>query len=180
MEIGCAAIVAAAAAREDGFVIDGVHYSGGCPTRHGAYPFCENLDLPSYSLAKSMVAGIALMRLERLYPGAAQSTGAIRVASDRETRGCPKGLIRSPGSLRKWRAGARGSEGVHVDDPSACQPDPIGAVCRGKDFRRNGIIQQCDKAPEKRRSSIFVAPAGLARCSIGLRVGARWRRSRRL
>ncbi len=59
-----------------GFVIDGVRYSGGCPTRHGAYPYCENLDLPSYSLAKSMVAGIALMRLERLYPGAAQS--AIR------------------------------------------------------------------------------------------------------
>ncbi len=56
-----------------GFVIDGVHYTGGCPTRHGSYPFCATLDLPSYSLAKSMVAGIALMRLEHLYSGAAQS-----------------------------------------------------------------------------------------------------------
>ena len=56
-----------------GFVIDGVHYTGGCPTRHGEYPFCEALDLPSYSLAKSMVAGITLMRLEHLYPGVAQA-----------------------------------------------------------------------------------------------------------
>jgi len=56
-----------------GFVIDGVHYSGGCPTRYGPYPFCESLDLPSYSLAKTMAAGVALMRLEHLYPGAAQA-----------------------------------------------------------------------------------------------------------
>jgi hypothetical protein len=55
-----------------GFVIDGVHYSGGCPTRHGEYPFCDVLDLPSYSLAKSLVGGIGLMRLEWLYPGASQ------------------------------------------------------------------------------------------------------------
>lgn len=52
-----------------GFVIGRVHYTGGCRTRHGVYPFCEVMDLPSYSLAKSLVGGIALMRLERLYPG---------------------------------------------------------------------------------------------------------------
>lgn len=56
-----------------GFVIDGTHYSGGCRTRHGEYPFCDVLDLPSYSLAKSVVAGLALMRLEFLYPGASQA-----------------------------------------------------------------------------------------------------------
>jgi hypothetical protein len=52
-----------------GVVVDGVHYVGGCPTRAGEYPFCEVLDLPSYSVAKSVFAGLALMRLEKLYPG---------------------------------------------------------------------------------------------------------------
>jgi hypothetical protein len=56
-----------------GFVIDGVNYSGGCNTRFGPYPFCEVLDLPSYSLAKTMVAGSGLMLLEQHYPGAAQA-----------------------------------------------------------------------------------------------------------
>jgi hypothetical protein len=55
-----------------GFVIDGVHYAGGCRMRHGLYPFCDVLGLPSYSLAKSLFAGVALMRLEQLFPGTAQ------------------------------------------------------------------------------------------------------------
>ena len=54
-----------------GFVVDGVHYLGGCQTRQGRYPRCESLALPSYSTAKSLFAGVAMMRLEKLYPGAA-------------------------------------------------------------------------------------------------------------
>lgn len=53
-----------------GFVIDGIHYSGGCATRYGTYPYCESLVVPSYSLAKSVFAGLGMMRLETLYPGA--------------------------------------------------------------------------------------------------------------
>ena len=53
-----------------GFVIDGIHYSGGCETRFGPYPYCEVLALPSYSLAKSVFAGTALAWLEAHYPGA--------------------------------------------------------------------------------------------------------------
>jgi len=53
-----------------GFVIDGIHYSGGCETRYGDYPFCKVLDLPSYSLAKTVFAGTALAWLEAHYPGA--------------------------------------------------------------------------------------------------------------
>lgn len=53
-----------------GYVRDGVHYVTPCATRFGNYPFCEVLDLPSYSWAKSMVGGVASMRLEKLYPGA--------------------------------------------------------------------------------------------------------------
>ena len=51
-----------------GFVIDGQHYRSPCQTRHGAYPFCDVMDLPSYSLAKSLVAGLGLMRMEKLFP----------------------------------------------------------------------------------------------------------------
>ena len=58
-----------------GVVVDGVHYAGDCPTRNGSYPYCEVLDLPSYSLAKSVFAGLALMRLEKLYPGVRNKAG---------------------------------------------------------------------------------------------------------
>jgi hypothetical protein len=53
-----------------GVLIDDTIYAGGCDTRFGPDPYCEDLALPSYSLAKSVVAGLALMRLEQLYPGA--------------------------------------------------------------------------------------------------------------
>ncbi|MDO8296581.1 MAG: hypothetical protein Q7T19_09105 [Caulobacter sp.] len=56
-----------------GLVVDGVHYAGACQTRQGGYPFCDVLDLPSYSTAKSVVGGVGLMRLEALHPGSAQS-----------------------------------------------------------------------------------------------------------
>ncbi|MEM6681149.1 MAG: serine hydrolase domain-containing protein [Pseudomonadota bacterium] len=53
-----------------GLIIDGTHYRGGCKTRQGPYPMCEEMALPSYSTSKSVFAGLALMRLEALYPGA--------------------------------------------------------------------------------------------------------------
>lgn len=52
-----------------GFISDGVHYRGGCTTRYGEYPYCEQLILPSYSTAKSAFGALALMRLEKKYPG---------------------------------------------------------------------------------------------------------------
>jgi hypothetical protein len=52
-----------------GVVIDGVNYVGGCQTRYGSYPFCEVLDVPSYSLAKSIVGAFGLMRMEKKFPG---------------------------------------------------------------------------------------------------------------
>jgi Beta-lactamase len=52
-----------------GVIADGVHYSGGCPTRAGEYPFCAELVLPSYSVAKSVFGSLGLMRLERRFPG---------------------------------------------------------------------------------------------------------------
>ncbi|MBA4343564.1 MAG: hypothetical protein C0423_15610 [Methylibium sp.] len=55
-----------------GFISKGIHYRGGCTTRRGEYPFCDQLVLPSYSTAKSAFAGLALMRLESRYPGTAK------------------------------------------------------------------------------------------------------------
>ena len=52
-----------------GLVVGGIHYRSDCPTRRGPHPFCASLPLPSYSTAKSIFAGIATMRLERLHPG---------------------------------------------------------------------------------------------------------------
>ncbi len=51
-----------------GFIIDGVHYTGGCDSRYGKYPYCEELVLPSYSTAKSLVGGLGLMLAEKKFP----------------------------------------------------------------------------------------------------------------
>jgi hypothetical protein len=50
-----------------GVVVDGINYSAGCPTRFGEYAYCEEMRLPSYSIAKSAFASVALMRLGELY-----------------------------------------------------------------------------------------------------------------
>ena len=62
-----------------GVVVNGIHYSGGCETRRGRYPFCAEMDLPSYSLAKSLVGGLAAMRAELLYPGNLKETIAANI-----------------------------------------------------------------------------------------------------
>ena len=71
-QFGSPAEVRPSAMTAYGLVLDGVHYVGDCPTRVGTHPDCDELALPSYSLAKSLVAGLALMRLEKLYPGTAE------------------------------------------------------------------------------------------------------------
>ncbi len=49
-------------------VVDQYHYVSDCQTRHGLYPFCDELVLPSYSTAKSLFAGLAMLRLAKIYP----------------------------------------------------------------------------------------------------------------
>ena len=49
-------------------LIDGEeHYIGGCLTRNGTYPICEQLLLPSYSLAKSLAGTVGMSLLENKY-----------------------------------------------------------------------------------------------------------------
>jgi len=51
-----------------GLVVDGVHYRSECPTRLGPYPYCDVIDLPSFSLAKSIFAGLGYMMMVRQWP----------------------------------------------------------------------------------------------------------------
>ena len=50
-----------------GIYINGVNYVSACKTRHGSYAFCDAMRAPSYSSAKSAMAGVALMRLGQKY-----------------------------------------------------------------------------------------------------------------
>lgn len=52
-----------------GFFYGGFNYVGGCTTRQGAYPYCGQMLLPSYSTAKSAFAGMALMRMGQKFGG---------------------------------------------------------------------------------------------------------------
>jgi len=102
-----------------GVVLDGVHYVGGCATRTGAYPFCDVLPLPSYSLAKSLFAGLALARLEALYPGAAATPIAELVPECRES-GWDDVSIRDAIDMATGRfdaAGPRADEDAAIDSP---------------------------------------------------------------
>jgi hypothetical protein len=71
LDVASLALGSATARTVYGLVIGGVNYVSACQTRSGAYPFCDEIDLPSYSLAKSAFAAAALMRLELRQPGAA-------------------------------------------------------------------------------------------------------------
>ena len=50
-----------------GVAFDGVHYAGPVRTRHGDYPYPEQIRLPSYSTAKTAFAAVALMRLAQIH-----------------------------------------------------------------------------------------------------------------
>ncbi|NDV91347.1 serine hydrolase [Alteromonas sp. 345S023] len=56
-----------------GVLYQGTHYRGSCQTRYGDYPFCEVMALPSYSTAKTIVAGLGTMRVEQKYAGSQQN-----------------------------------------------------------------------------------------------------------
>ena len=50
-----------------GLIFKGTNYVADCPTRSGQYAFCADMRVPSYSIAKSVFAGVALMRLGERY-----------------------------------------------------------------------------------------------------------------
>ncbi|WP_018983637.1 choice-of-anchor D domain-containing protein [Salinimonas chungwhensis] len=56
-----------------GVLYNGTHYRGACQTRFGEYPYCDVMALPSYSTAKTVVAGLGVMRAEQRYGGSQQN-----------------------------------------------------------------------------------------------------------
>lgn len=71
-----------------GLLHNGVNYVSGCTTRQGSYPFCEVMQLPSYSTAKSTFAGTALMRLVQTHgPGVASQLVRTWVPESASARG---------------------------------------------------------------------------------------------
>jgi len=50
-----------------GVIVNGVNYVSNCPTRHGYYAYCDVMRMPSFSTAKSALAGMAFMRLGQVY-----------------------------------------------------------------------------------------------------------------
>lgn len=52
-----------------GVLLDGVHYRGECLTRDGEMPWCEEVVVPSYSTAKSLIAGLSYLALKEEVPG---------------------------------------------------------------------------------------------------------------
>jgi hypothetical protein len=50
-----------------GLYINGVIYTSGCPTRFGEYAYCSEMRLTTYSVSKSMLNGVAMLRLGQLY-----------------------------------------------------------------------------------------------------------------
>lgn len=71
LTVGNFAIGAASGRTLYGVVVNGVNYVSSCTTRNGDYPYCEVMDLPSFSTAKSAFAALALMRLQSLYSSSA-------------------------------------------------------------------------------------------------------------
>ncbi len=50
-----------------GVIINDKYYISQCPTRAGDYPYCEQFALPSYSLAKTIFAGLSYLYIDSLY-----------------------------------------------------------------------------------------------------------------
>jgi len=78
-EFGHASEVAPGQMTIFGLVVDGVHYIGGCETRYGTHPYCDELRVPSYSTAKTAFVAAASMWLERRWPGFFDELVADRV-----------------------------------------------------------------------------------------------------
>lgn len=100
-----------------GFVANGIHYVSDCPTRHGEYPFCDVLDIPSYSIAKTVVAALAAMRMEQLYPGTMQQQVADH-APGPACRGADWADVRF-GNLLDMSTGHDDSASYMVDEDAA-------------------------------------------------------------
>jgi len=97
-----------------GLVIDGIHYRSDCATRYGPYPFCEVLDLPSYSLAKSLFGSLAFQLLGNRWPEF-QTTPISKLIPECKTADNRWDDV-TPYHLTNMTTGNYDSQVVNVDD----------------------------------------------------------------
>lgn len=76
----------ASAPTTHGVYYDGVHYAAPCSTRHGDYPYCEVMSLPSYSTAKTAVANFSHALLTQ------QNSSARNIAISSNVIECQDGI----------------------------------------------------------------------------------------
>ncbi|WP_101757588.1 choice-of-anchor D domain-containing protein [Oceanicoccus sp. KOV_DT_Chl] len=69
-----------------GVFYNGIHYAAPCSTRHGDYPFCEVMGLPSYSTAKTAVANFAFALLVK------QNSSARNIMVSTNVAECQDGI----------------------------------------------------------------------------------------
>jgi len=100
-----------------GLIADGVHYRSNCPTRFGPYPYCDVIDLPSYSLAKSVFAGLGYMMMVRQWPEFAYLSVSALVPECRLPDGRWDDI--TPHNLVNMMTGNYTSAGNSIDEDSA-------------------------------------------------------------
>ncbi|WP_165831981.1 MULTISPECIES: serine hydrolase [Gammaproteobacteria] len=64
-----------------GLLYDGIHFRSECSTRQGNAKYCEDTILPSYSLAKGLVAGLSTLRFQALYGESFANTNVSELIS---------------------------------------------------------------------------------------------------
>ena len=97
-----------------GIILDGKHYTGPCLTRGAKFPDCNYIPLPAYSLAKSLIGGVALMRLEKLHPGAKDMPVSDLIPECSHWEGITLYHLLNNTSGRFGRAKARFDEENHI------------------------------------------------------------------
>ena len=125
-----------------GMLVDGVHYRSSCATRHGPYPYCDSLPLPSYSTAKSIFAGLALMRMEKRHPGIADQTVSSLVPECSAERWGDVSLV----DALDMATGSYRDNGYEVDEDSAPHVEFLEEESHAKrvDFACNHFPRRVD------------------------------------
>lgn len=152
-----------------GFVIDGTHYVGGCQTRAGTYPDCDVLPLPSYSTAKTIVGGLAAMRIEMLYPGALQASVASLIPECSADRW---GDVKLADALN-MATGNFTSTGMEVDERSEVMLPFFRA-----DTHAGKIKTACTLFPRKAKPGSTFAYHTVDTYILGTALNALWRQKK--
>ncbi len=131
-----------------GLVTDKVHYRSACPTRFGPYPYCDEVALPSYSLAKSIFGGLAYMMMVKLWPEfenipITRLIPACRLRDGRWDNVTPKNLV-------NMASGNYRSSKFSQDESSAAMTPFFTALSHQQKLRLSCKLWPAKQAPGER------------------------------